>query len=170
MADETLALNGIIVSALPGTTVIFDGWHVDKLLTVGHDRSIPRLPGSYPLRWQGDISRQDQQRGVRVFSIEYAGSSPSPMKLFGVYVLLQGIACGTIEMGGIGQPWNAPPFFLRRIPVLISSNSHGISVTNAGRVSRHLSTTRMLCQLWLVAEACAAPARRVLRTCCCHGW
>ena len=51
------------------------------------------------------------ERGVRVFSIEYAGSSPSPMKLFGVYVLLQGIACGTIEMGGIGQPWNAPPFF-----------------------------------------------------------
>jgi len=49
------------------------------------------------------------KNGVRGFSVEYSGSSPNPMSLFGLYALQQGIPCGDIELGGIGQSWNAPP-------------------------------------------------------------
>ncbi len=64
------------------------------------------------------------ENGVRAFSVGYSGSSANPMSLFGVYALPQGIACGDIELGGIGQPWNAPPF-PDCVPVLIGSDSHG---------------------------------------------
>lgn len=62
--------------------------------------------------------------GVRTFSVGYSGSSPNAMSLFGVYALPQGIVCGNIEMGGIGQPWNVAPF-ADCLPVLIGSDSHG---------------------------------------------
>lgn len=64
------------------------------------------------------------ENGIRAFSVGYSGSSPNAMSLFAVYALPQGMACGDIELGGIGQPWNAPPF-PGCIPVFIGSDSHG---------------------------------------------
>ncbi len=64
------------------------------------------------------------EKGVRAFSVGYSGSSPTPMSLFGVYALPQGIACGNIELGGIGQASNPPPF-PDCIPVFVGSDSQG---------------------------------------------
>ena len=58
------------------------------------------------------------------YQVGYSGSSPGPMVLIGVYALPQGIPVGSIQLGGIGQPWNPPP-----VPgcfaVLIASDSQG---------------------------------------------
>ena len=63
-------------------------------------------------------------KGTPSYQIEYSGSSPTPMSLIAVYALPQGIACGDIQLGGIGVPWNPPPFS-DCLPVFIGSDSHG---------------------------------------------
>lgn len=62
--------------------------------------------------------------GGRSFQIGFSSSRPVPMVLIGVYALPQGIPVDTIQMGGIGQPWNTPPY-PGCIPVLIGSDSTG---------------------------------------------
>jgi hypothetical protein len=62
--------------------------------------------------------------GRRSFQVSYTHSRPVPMVLIGIYALSQGIPVDTIHMGGIGQPWNAPPF-PNCIPVMIGSDSTG---------------------------------------------
>jgi hypothetical protein len=64
------------------------------------------------------------ENGARTYSVGYSGSSPKPMALFAVYALPQGMACGDIQLGGVGAPWNSPPF-PDCIPVFIGSDSHG---------------------------------------------
>lgn len=62
--------------------------------------------------------------GGRAYQVEFSGSRPVPMVLIGIYALAQGIPVGTIQMGGIGQPWNPPPV-PDCIPVMIGSDSTG---------------------------------------------
>ncbi len=62
--------------------------------------------------------------GRRSYQVGFSGSRPVPMVLIGIYTLPQGIAVGTIQMGGIGQPWNPPPD-PSCIPVMIGSDSTG---------------------------------------------
>jgi hypothetical protein len=48
--------------------------------------------------------------GRRSYQMTYRGERPVPTVIFAVYALPQGIPVGSIQLGGIGQPWNAPPF------------------------------------------------------------
>jgi hypothetical protein len=65
----------------------------------------------------------DPEKG-RQYQISWSHSRPVPSAVFGVYALPQGVVVDTIQMGGIGAPWNQPP-----IPgcyaVFISSDSRG---------------------------------------------
>lgn len=65
----------------------------------------------------------DAQRHVR-YQIGYSHSSPRPASLVGIYAHPDGFACGNIVMGGIGDPWNAPPF-PNCIAVMMASDSQG---------------------------------------------
>ena len=58
------------------------------------------------------------------YQIGYSSSSPRPMTLVGIYAHPDGFACGNIVMGGIGDPWNAPPF-PNCIAVMMASDSQG---------------------------------------------
>ena len=58
------------------------------------------------------------------YSIEVSHSAPRPASLVGVYALPEGIVCGNIKMGGIGQPWN-PPLVPECIAVMMASDSEG---------------------------------------------
>lgn len=58
------------------------------------------------------------------YQIGYSHSSPRPMSLVGIYAHPDGFACGNIVMGGIGDPWNAPPF-PNCIAVMMASDSQG---------------------------------------------
>jgi len=65
---------------------------------------------------------EDGERGV---SFGVHGSSPIPATWFAIYVLPQAIPVGTIQLGGIGDLWNLPPYSLC-YPVFIGSDSHGL--------------------------------------------
>lgn len=62
--------------------------------------------------------------GSRSYQVGFSSSRPVPMVLIGIYALPQGIPVDTIQMGGIGQPWNRPPV-PNCIPVMIGSDSTG---------------------------------------------
>ncbi|SPK73035.1 conserved protein of unknown function [Cupriavidus taiwanensis] len=62
--------------------------------------------------------------GRRSFKVGFRGSRPVPMVMIAVYALPQGIPVAPIDMGGIGQAWNPPPF-PDCLPVLIASDSEG---------------------------------------------
>jgi hypothetical protein len=61
--------------------------------------------------------------GRRAYQIPYKGFG-GPMALFAVYALRQGVAVDTIQLRGIGQPWNPPPV-PGCFPVFIASDSQG---------------------------------------------
>lgn len=65
---------------------------------------------------------RDGHRGIQ---LGFRHSRPTPMALFGVYALPQGIPVGTIQMGGIGDPWN-PPSTPDCLPIFIASDSLGM--------------------------------------------
>ena len=50
----------------------------------------------------------DEEGHVK-YQIGYSHSSPRPASLVGIYAHQDGFACGNIEMGGIGDPFNPPP-------------------------------------------------------------
>ena len=62
--------------------------------------------------------------GDRGYQVQYSSSRPVPSSLIGVYALPQGLVVDRIQLGGIGQPWNPPPF-KECVPVLIASDSQG---------------------------------------------
>jgi len=62
--------------------------------------------------------------GKVLYQISTSHSRPVAMAMFGVYALRQGIVVGTIDLGGIGTPWNPPPVS-GCLPVFISSDSQG---------------------------------------------
>ena len=64
------------------------------------------------------------EKGQRGCQTTFSGNRPVPMVLIAVYALPQGVPVATIHLGGIGQPWNAPPF-PGCIPVFIGSDSEG---------------------------------------------
>jgi hypothetical protein len=63
------------------------------------------------------------QKGQRGFQVTISGNRPVPAVWIAVYAL-QGIAVESIQLGGIGQPWNPPPF-PGCVPVFIASDSQG---------------------------------------------
>src|SRR5260221_13916677 len=62
--------------------------------------------------------------GRRQYRVTFTGSRPVPMSMFAIYALPQGIPVGDIHIGGIGQPWNPPPY-PSCLPVFIASDSEG---------------------------------------------
>lgn len=68
------------------------------------------------------MSRDEQ--GRRGYQIGVRSSRPVPMVMIAVYALPQGVPVGSIQLGGIGSPWNPPPFE-GCYPVMIQSDSHG---------------------------------------------
>jgi hypothetical protein len=68
------------------------------------------------------VSTANGQRGVS-FGVEH--SAPRPASWFAVYALPQGIPVGTVEIGGIAQPWNPAPY-PSCLPVFIGSDSEGL--------------------------------------------
>lgn len=62
--------------------------------------------------------------GRHSYQVGYSSSRPVPMVLIGVYALRAGVPVGSIQLGGIGQPWNPPPV-PDCVPVMIASDSEG---------------------------------------------
>lgn len=58
------------------------------------------------------------------YQVGYSHSSPRPSTLIGIYAHPDGFACGNIVMGGIGTPWNTPPF-PNCIAVMMASDTQG---------------------------------------------
>lgn len=63
-------------------------------------------------------------QGRRGYQISVSSSRPVPVVMIAVYALPQGVPVGSIQLGGIGTPWNPPPF-AGCYPVMIQSDSHG---------------------------------------------
>jgi hypothetical protein len=70
------------------------------------------------------------------YQVGWSGSRPVPMRLFAVYALPQGIPCGDIQLGGIGQSWNPPPY-PSCIPVFIASDSEGCFGHQCGSCNKY---------------------------------
>lgn len=65
---------------------------------------------------------ENNRRGI---AFGFRNSRPNPTGLFGVYAIPQGVPVGTIQLGGIGQPWN-PALLPDCLPIFIGSDSHGM--------------------------------------------
>ena len=64
------------------------------------------------------------QQGQRAYQVQYSTDRPVPTHLIALYALPQGIPVDSIQIGGIGQPWNPPPF-PGCFAVFIASDSEG---------------------------------------------
>ncbi|MFC1537053.1 hypothetical protein ACFL48_04500, partial [Pseudomonadota bacterium] len=64
------------------------------------------------------------EEGHISYQVGISSSRPVPTSLIAVYALPQGVPVGPIHLGGIGQPWNPPPFS-GCYPVLVASDSEG---------------------------------------------
>lgn len=69
------------------------------------------------------ISTDDE--GHVSYQIQWTTNRPVPTALIAVYALPQGIPVAPIQLGGIGQPWNPPPF-PGCYPVFVASDSQGM--------------------------------------------
>lgn len=65
------------------------------------------------------------ENGRRTIQFGWQHSRPTAAAIFAVYALPQGIPVGTIQLGGIGQPWNPPPTS-GCWPIFIASDSLGM--------------------------------------------
>jgi hypothetical protein len=63
--------------------------------------------------------------GVREVAFGISCMSLGQAAFYAVYAIQPGIPVETIELGGIGQPWNAPPV-PGCVPVFMGSDSHGM--------------------------------------------
>lgn len=66
----------------------------------------------------------------------YKHNRPVPMSLIAVYALPEGVPVDFIQLGGIGQPWNPPPF-PSCLAVLIASDSQGYFGHNCPRCDEY---------------------------------
>jgi len=62
--------------------------------------------------------------GRTSYQVGIQSSRPVPMIMIAVYALPQGVPVSSLNMGGIGTPWNPPPF-PGCYPVMIQSDSEG---------------------------------------------
>ena len=61
-------------------------------------------------------------QGHSSYQVRYSSDRSGPVTLIAVYALPQGIPVDSIQLGGIGQPWNPPPY-PQCLPVFIASDS-----------------------------------------------
>jgi hypothetical protein len=62
--------------------------------------------------------------GHRGYQVSVSSSRPVPVVMIAVYAIPQGIPVASIALGGIGSPWDPPPF-PGCYPVMIQSDSQG---------------------------------------------
>lgn len=74
---------------------------------------------------QFTVSVKTDENDHRSIAFGYRNSRPNQSALFAVYALPEGIPVGTIQLGGIGQPWNPAPL-PQCLPVFIGSDSLGM--------------------------------------------
>jgi uncharacterized Zn finger protein (UPF0148 family) len=63
--------------------------------------------------------------GHRSYQIKITHSAPRPAAFFAVWALREGIAVADIDVGGIGHPWNPPPW-PGCFPVFIACDAQGM--------------------------------------------
>ena len=97
------------------------------------------------------------QNGHVSFQFGYSHSSPTPMSLVGIYAHPDGFACGNIKMGGIGDPWNPPPF-PNCIAVLMASDSHGKFGHECPECNKHFRTDNIPAVFLLTCPYCGLRA------------
>jgi len=92
----------------------------------------------------GKITFQIQcdAKGGIAYSTKYEFSGGGPASLTGVYAHPEGFVCANIKMGGIGQPWNAPPF-PNCIAVFMASDSEGRFGHECPQCKKHFRTTNI---------------------------
>lgn len=97
------------------------------------------------------------KKGHISFQVGYSHSSPTPMSLVGIYAHPDGFACGNIKMGGIGTPWNPPPF-PNCIAVLMASDSHGKFGHECPECNKHFRTDNIPAAFLLTCPYCGLRA------------
>lgn len=65
---------------------------------------------------------ENNRRGI---AFGFRHSRPTPAGLFAVYAIPQGVPVGTLQLGGIGEPWNPAPL-PDCLPIFIGSDSLGM--------------------------------------------
>src|SRR5471032_2010136 len=74
------------------------------------------------------------------YNIGYSHSAPRPSTLVAVYAHPDGFTCGNVRLGGIGQPFNPPPF-PNCILVMMASDSQGKFGHECPRCHKHFRTS-----------------------------
>jgi len=97
------------------------------------------------------------KKGHISYQIGYSHSSPNPMSLVGIYAHPEGFACGNIKMGGIGDPWNTPPY-PNCIAVLMASDSHGKFGHECPECNKHFRTDNIPAAFPLTCPYCGLRA------------
>lgn len=98
----------------------------------------------------------DEHGQVR-YQIGYSHSAPRPSTLVGVYAHPDGFACGNIALGGIGQPWNPPPF-PTCIAVFMASDSQGKFGHECPECKKHFRTENIPAKYPLTCPYCGLRA------------
>jgi len=91
------------------------------------------------------------------YQIGYSHSSPRPMSLVGIYAHPDGFACGNIVMGGIGAPWNTPPF-PNCIAVMMASDSQGKFGHECPECNKHFRSEGIPAKFPLTCPYCGVRA------------
>ncbi|MGH7147014.1 MAG: hypothetical protein ACREIJ_03835 [Nitrospiraceae bacterium] len=71
------------------------------------------------------VEIKTDENGHRGIAFGFRHSRPTPAAFFAVYALPEGLPVGTIQLGGIGQPWNPAPL-PNCLPIFIGSDSLGM--------------------------------------------
>lgn len=87
----------------------------------------------------------------------YSGSSPQPMTLVAVYAHFDGFACGGVQLGGIGQPWNPPPL-PNCVAVFMASDTEGHFGHECPRCGKHFRSESIPAKFRLTCPYCGLRA------------
>ncbi len=74
---------------------------------------------------QFTVKVETDENGRRGIALGFRNSRPNPASLFAVYVLPEGIPVGTVQIGGMGDPFNPAPF-PHCLSIFIGSDSLGM--------------------------------------------
>ena len=91
------------------------------------------------------------------YSINYSHSSCTPATLSGVYAHPDGFACENVQLGGINQPWNKPPF-PNCIAVMMASDSEGKFGHECPSCQKHFRTLSIPAYFPLTCPYCGLRA------------
>jgi hypothetical protein len=89
--------------------------------------------------------------------IGYSHSAPRPVSLVGIYANSDGVACGGIVMGGIGDPWSAAPF-PNCIAVMMASDSQGRFGHECPECNKHFRSAGIPAKFPLTCPYCGVRA------------